>query len=185
MCHAELVSASLANASIYMKIVCLTEFFPKTDDGEITGGVEARCFFVSKYLKDFGHQISIISRPTTHWTTANWQSLPERFIFTVQMIIKGFQTNFDIVEGTNYTNHLVAVLLGFLKQKPVVCWYADVFVGDWVKNVGLVGIIGEISERILFKIPFVNYIAISQATKDKLIKNGVPPQKISVIYCGV
>ena len=168
-----------------MKIVCLTEFFPKTDDGEITGGVEARCFYVSKYLKDFGHKVTIISRPPNLWTTANWQSLPERLVYTIKIVIQGLRTDFDIVEGTNYTNHLVAAFLGFIKQKPVVCWYADVFAGAWIKNVGPVGIIGEIAERILFKIPFVNYIAISQTTKNKLIKNGVPEEKISVVYCGV
>lgn len=168
-----------------MKIVCLTEFFPKSNDGEITGGVEARCFFVGKYLKSFGHEVTVISRANTSWTTATWQSIPERFFFMVKMIIQGLRADFDIVEGTNYTNHLVAVFLGFLKQKPVVCWYADVFVGDWIKNVGLVGLIGEISERILFKIPLVNYIAISRFTKNKLIKNGVPSEKISVVYCGV
>ena len=143
-----------------MKILLLTEFFPKSNKGEITGGVEARCFFVSKYLKNFGHQVIIISRSTNRWTTANWQSLPERFIFTIQTVIRGLQTDFDIVEGTNYTNHLVAALLGFIKQKPVVCWYPDVFVGTWIKNFGLVGIIGEIVERVLFKILIVNYIAI-------------------------
>ena len=168
-----------------MKILLLAEFFPETNNGEINGGVEAYCFFVSKYLKDFGHNVSIISRSSNQWTIASWRSLPERFFFTAKMIIQGLQTDFEIVEGTNYTNHLVAVFLGFLKQKPIVCWYADVFVGEWINNVGLVGIIAEITERILFKIPGINYIAISQATKDKLIKNGVPEEKISVVYCGV
>lgn len=168
-----------------MKILLLTEFLPKSENVEITGGVEARSYFVSRFLKSFGHNITIISRANTSWTTASWQSIPERIVFTVKTIIQGLQADFDVVEGTNYTNHLVAVLLGFLKQKPIVCWYADVFAGEWVKNVGLVGIFGELAERILFKIPFVNYIAISQTTKDKLVKNGVPKEKISVIYCGV
>lgn len=168
-----------------MKILLLTEFFPVSEKEEITGGVEARCFFVSKYLKDFGHNVKIISRSANRWTIASWRSFPERFVFTARMIIQGMQTNFDIVEGTNYTNHLVAVLLGFLKNKPAVCWYADVFVGQWFKNIGGVGIFGEIAERLLFKVPGVNYIAISQTTKNKLIKNGVPEEKITVIYCGV
>lgn len=168
-----------------MKILLLAEFFPESNKGEINGGVEARCFFVSKYLKDFGHNVTIISRSANRWTIASWRSIPERFFFTARMIIQGMQSNFDIVEGTNYTNHLVAVLLGFLKQKPVVCWYPDVFVGQWFKNIGGVGIFGEIAERLLFKIPGVNYIAISQTTKEKLVKNGLPEEKITVIYCGV
>lgn len=168
-----------------MKILLLTEFFLDSDKGEINGGVEARCFFVSNQLKSFGHQVRIIFRPASSWTPANWQSLPQRFIFTARMIIQGVQADFDIVEGTNYTNHLVAVLLGVLKQKPVICWYADVFAGEWIKNVGLVGVFGELAEWILFKIPFVNYIAISNAVKSKLVKNGVPDEKISVVYCGV
>ena len=167
-----------------MNILLLTEFFPDSNDGEITGGVEARCFYVSRYLQKFGNKVQIISRPKSKWSPATFSSLPERIIFTGRMILTGLKSDFDIVEGTNYTNHLVAALLGFLKQKPVVCWYADVFAGEWVKNVGLVGILGEIAERALFILPFVNYIAISKATKEKLIKQGVSPGKIKIIYCG-
>lgn len=170
-----------------MKILLLTEFFPTSDRGEITGGVEARCFFVSKYLRQKGHKVLVLARPTSGsiWQPPIWQSVPERIIFTAKTVLRSLSMDFDIVEGTNFSNHLVAALVGFIKQKLVVCWYPDVFLGRWQKIAGSVGFLGEIAERTLFILPFINYIAISESTKSKLIKSGVNRSKIKVIYCGV
>ena len=34
-----------------MKLLLLSEFFPASENGEISGGVEARNFFLAKYFK--------------------------------------------------------------------------------------------------------------------------------------
>jgi hypothetical protein len=44
-----------------MRIIIMTEFFPATDAGEITGGIEASCFYLSKYLRQRGHQVTVLA----------------------------------------------------------------------------------------------------------------------------
>lgn len=170
-----------------MRLLWLTDFFPKSENGEITGGVEARCFFVKRHLESRGANVKIIARLTTGktWLPPSLASVPERIIFTLTSIIKGLQEDFDIVEGTNFATYTSAWLIGFLKSKPVVFWYPDVFLGNWVENTGFSGYIGELVEKIILKLPVKKYIAISKQTREKLIDNGVNPNKIQVIYCGI
>lgn len=169
-----------------MRILWITEFFPKTDQGEITGGVEARCFFVKKYLEKKGHKIKIIARETTGsvWHTASFTSLFDRIIFTFKALFEGLKADFDLIEGSNSATFPVAFLVGFLKRKPIFFWYPDVFQGTWTKKFGLVGILGDISDWVLFRLPVSKYIAISNSTRDKLIAKGIPQDRIVVVYCG-
>lgn len=170
-----------------MRILWLTEFFPATDQGEITGGVESRCFFVSKYLRRQGYEVSIIARKTSGavWHPPSLSSLPERLIFTLKAFQKGMESDFDLIEGTNSATYPVAWLLGTLKRKPIIYWYPDVFQGTWTKKFGLVGVLGDLSDWLLFHLPGARYLAISQSTKDKLVAKGVAKDTIGVLYCGV
>ena len=110
--------------------------------------------------------------------------MPRRILMTWQKIIEGLCSDFDLIEGENFSNHIIATVLGAIKRKPVVCWYPDVFIGSWLKLAGTVGVLGEIAERVLLCWPGINFIAISQTTKKKLVNFGVPKRKVTVIYCG-
>jgi len=172
-----------------MKILWITEFFPASDKGEITGGVEARCF-VKKYLKKLGNDVTIIGEKTTgkRWAHLSFRSLGAQIIFLSRIFLQTLQkvgSDFDIVEGTNYPTYFFAWLLGIVRRKPIIFWYPDVFRGHWVENIGPAGLLGEIVESIVLMLPGAQYIAISHATKEKLVKWGVSANKIKVIYCGV
>ena len=167
-----------------MKILWITEFFPQSSKAEITGGVEARCFYVKRYLEKSGHDIQVLFR-SKQGGTLSWSSLPLQALFLVRCFWTGLRTDFDLVEGTNFLTYFLAWILGVLKHRPVVFWYPDVFAGKWQEYVGIIGIFGEFMEGFILKLPGVFYIAISQTTKDKLIKNGVQERRISVVYCGV
>jgi glycosyltransferase involved in cell wall biosynthesis len=54
-----------------------------------------------------------------------------------------------------------------------------------MKNIGPAGVIGELVERIVLLLPVDKYIAISETTKEKLVKAGVKKNKIEIVYCGV
>ncbi len=169
-----------------MKALWITEFFPASSQAEITGGVEARCYYVSRHLEKLGHKVAVIARKTggQTWTNASFSSLPQRIRFVAVSLIRGLQSDFDVIEGTNFTTYPVAWTVGTLKHKPVIFWYADVFLGNWVKTVGPVGLLGEIAERVILKLPVNRYVAISESTRDKLIRAGIPKGKIDVVYCG-
>lgn len=183
-----------------MKLLLLSEFFPRSEKGEITGGVEARNFYLAKYFK--GEIITFASKDNDSEKDAKIfcakvkrlgfaygytqkTSLIKRFIFAFSCIFHASK-DFDIVEGTNFFTHFAAIMIGKMHKKQIVLWYPDVWVGEWVKNVGASGIFGEILERINLKLgKNAKYISISKSTKEKLIKHGIPESNIAVIPCGV
>lgn len=170
-----------------MKILWLTEFYPQSDKGEITGGVEARCFFVGRYLRRSDCKIEIIARKTSGevWDTARIGSIPRRIIFLLGCIVRSILGDFDLIEGCNFITYPVAWLSGTIHRKPVVYWYADVYAGRWQEIAGRVtGNLMEIWEKVCLQLPGVHFVAISEETKRKLISQGVSPERVTVIYCG-
>ncbi len=170
-----------------MQILVVTEFLPSSDRGEITGGVEAYCHYVGRELER-EHDVTFIADRTDgeRWDHASLGSIPRRLLFLVKALVQGLRTDADLVMGTNYVVHPVAWLIGVLRRRPVVFWYPDVLIGQWRNGqFGRVsGIIGELSERLILRLPVARYIAISQSTADKLVAHGIAPERIDVIPCG-
>lgn len=184
-----------------MKILIVSEFFPTGKDLKFTGGVETRNLFVSKYLAKkhqvtiltsrikgsyereviFGAKVIRVGHDLSYKATAG--DLINRIKFIQQAIKKGESLDADIIEGTNFITHLIAYKIAKAKKVPVVAWYPDVWLGSWIKNSGIVGILGEILERINLYLKFSTIIAISSQTKNKLIK--YTSGKIIVIPCGI
>jgi len=81
--------------------------------------------------------------------------------------------------------HPVAWLIGRLRGRPVVQWYADVFLGKWRTDFGVAGWLGEVVERVSLFLPADHYIPISQSVAKKLERRGIPPALMTVIPCGV
>lgn len=189
-----------------MKILFITEFFPEDDSLRFTGGVESYNYYLVKALakinfvtvicqknssKDynqhpFGSNIKILRVGKGSKVSASFSSIPDRLTFIISALLTGLRQDFDIVQGNNFVTYLPAFLIGRLKNKPVVAWYADVFLGEWIKLLGWsTGTIGEISERISLKLNWDKIIALSHSTKDKLIMQKIPSKKIEVVYAGV
>lgn len=166
-----------------MKILLITEFFPSNNRLVFTGGVEARTFYLARAL-GHEHQIKVISRQPNS-VSASFFSLSSRLTFFFRAIIEGLQSEANIVEGSNWVTHIPAFIIARLKGVPAVAWYPDVFIGSWKEKFGILGIFGEITERIIIKLPWSHIIALSQQTKKKLIKSGISAKKISVVYAGV
>lgn len=167
-----------------MRVLLLTEFFPATAAGEITGGVEARCFYVARSLGD-RYTIRVLAARTdgSVWAAASAASIPRRIGFMVRMLWFGLRIPADLVEGTNQVVHPVAWLIARLRRKPLVYFYADVFIGQW-NRLGSAGWIGELIERISIRLLADRYIAITETVAAKLRQHGVPPTRIEVIPCG-
>lgn len=184
-----------------MKILLVTEFFPTGKDLKFTGGVEARTFYTAKYLAK-NHQITILTtrlkgskglqrmfnfevirvgKPQDYRATAT--GILSRLSFIRDAIKKSRKINADIVEGTNFITHFIAIWIGAKKKIPRVAWYPDVWIGSWLQNAGAIGFLGEIVERLNLKIGFSAYIAVSRQTKNKLKK--YVKGKINIIPCGV
>lgn len=190
-----------------MKIILLTEFFPQGKNLVYSGGVETRTFFIAKNLSK-KHEVKIITSrqpkskpfermhgfevyrvgPEARYTSGS-PSLSDVFFrprFFIAALVKCLELDFDIIDGGNFNAHSIAKIASIVKKKPVVFWYPDVFIGNWIKTTGLVfGVIGFVLEKINLKFGPNHFISISKETTKKLIKNGISPNKISIIYCGV
>jgi glycosyltransferase involved in cell wall biosynthesis len=184
-----------------MKILLVSEFFPAGKDLKFSGGVEARTFFVAKHLaqrhkvtvitsrlkgskkseKMFGFQIIRVGNQRDY--VASTGNLIARVKFIKDAVSVGKSKPADVVEGTNYISHFIARRIGTYQKIPVVFWYPDVWIGSWFKNTGVIGIFGEILERINLALGASAYIVISKQTENKLKK--FVKSKLSVIYCGV
>jgi glycosyltransferase involved in cell wall biosynthesis len=186
-----------------MKILILSEFFPQGENPEFTGGVEARNYFLAKYLpkdNDVAVFCSRISSLNNRLLTTDYKLVPlgfsrsylqsgdlfKRIFFVFACVAKGLRTDFDVCDGSNFVTHLAALILGILKGKPIVFWYADVWVGRWMKNIGITGFFGEIIERIVLTLGKKSkFIAISEYTKRNLIINKISEKNIYIIPLGV
>lgn len=184
-----------------MKILLVTEFFPTGKDLRFSGGVEARTFFVAKYLAT-KHQISVLASqdkispsqeklnnitiyrvgPCQNYS-ATAQNVIARIKYVRQAINFGKTINVDIVDGSNFIAHLIAKEIAKSQKIPLVFWYPDLWIGSWIKNAGVFGILGEILERLNLARGANAYIAISKSTAQKLKK--YIQGKVHIIACGV
>lgn len=184
-----------------MRILFISEFFPTSGDLRYSGGVEARNYFVAKNLAK-KHQVYVVTSrlpgskksekyqrvniyrigPKRHYD-ASLASILARIKFAISAIKFAKSQAVDIVDGSNFIAHFIAKIISINQKIPVVAWYPDIWIGSWIKNVGLKGIIGEILERANIKLGFDAYIAISN-TKAKYLR-GYAHDKVAVIKCAV
>lgn len=186
-----------------MKIVMITEYFPQSEDCEIRGGVEARCFYVARELAR-KHEVTVISALEPNMPTEQTLdgirivrcgktreyhqtgALRERLSFMRQAYKLGIKLDADLVEGTNFMSYLPAYYVARKKRRPSVALYADVWVGRWIHNIGLIqGIMGEVLEWFVLSRNWSYLIAISRFTQKNLLKCGVQEKKLKLIYLGV
>lgn len=187
-----------------MKILLVVEYFPETTNGEIRGGVESHAFYVASELskrhsvfvlcareknqprESHLNNISVFRCGFEH-SFVQGGSLFSRLSFLISSIKKGRSMNIDIVDGYNFISYIAAFFIT-LRRKRVkrVATYNDVWVGEWIKNVGFFsGILGELLERFALFVSWDKFIAISEYTKFKLIKRKIDTNKIAVVPCGV
>jgi glycosyltransferase involved in cell wall biosynthesis len=173
---------------VRMKILIVTELFPDSDVAEVTGGVENRVYYVVRRLRQ-RHDVKVLAGGTasgTQWRPASIRSIPLRLRRMLSLFWRGLRADFDVVESSILVVHPIAFLLGRLKRRPAVFWYPDVLIGQWRGGAfsRLAGVIGEVYERLVLKLPVDRYIVISESTRDKLLARGVKPERIAIIHCG-
>ena len=113
-----------------------------------------------------------------------------RFSFTFLSVPKVIQLahQHDIVHTTTYNAAFPAVLGGKLVGKKVFVTFHEVwgnlwkqlpFISFWQKNAYY------LFEQLLLKLPFDCFIAVSEFTRKKLTRQGVPTKKVIRIYNGI
>lgn len=189
-----------------MNYLLLTEYFPESEQAELTGGVESRCFHIVKELaKNKDNSITVLCSyqpgqqrisyvfgvkiircgPTMPYSSNG--NIIKRFLFSYTLYSNGKKlTNINAVEGASFITYPPAYFIGRkVKAKKIATWH-ETWVGEWIKNKGwLTGIFGEVWERLSLKLKWDKIIAVSEFTKNKLIETGIPKDKIKVIPNGL
>ena len=185
-----------------MNIGIVSEYFPKSEELEIRGGAEARAFHIAKNLAKKKDVTIITSRE--HGTKRDDEILGMRIFrvgksrrysqagsfigritFIKEAIKIGKQQDFDIVEGANFLSYAAAWKIGEHLDIPRVITYHDVWIGKWIKNIGISGVFGEILERYTRSKKWDLIIANSNYTKENLESFGFMSNIIITIHNGV
>lgn len=189
-----------------MKILLVTEFFPQGKDLKFSGGVEARTYFLAKYLAKkhdvhiictrqenssalerlSGIRVHRVGPPLKYSETGSIFETPSKLLFILAAIKESAYLKPDIVDGSNFIAHLISKQISDQKKIPAVFWYPDVFIGKWLETSGIIsGSAGWLLEKFNFLRGADHFIAISASTANKLKNQNVDLKKISQIPCGV
>ncbi len=187
-----------------MRLLLVSEYFPDSATGTITGGVEARTWFLSRLLAH-RHDVTVITswrrsqlrfqtidgvkvyRPGRHHEYANEGKAGSRFRFALAAYRLGCRLGpFDIVDGCTWIAYPPAFFIARKVGARAVASYNEVWCGLWIDTKGwIVGVLGEIWERLSLRLSWDHFIAISRFTAKRLTAYGVPAGSITVIPCGV
>jgi glycosyltransferase involved in cell wall biosynthesis len=113
-----------------------------------------------------------------------------RFLFTVfsfPYVLKRARKA-DVIHTASYNSAPVSFLAGFFLRKKVVITFHEVWGKLWLQlpfTSKWLLMCFYYYEKFILKLPFHKYIAVSDATKKALIKNGIQEEKIVRIYNGV
>jgi len=185
-----------------MKIGIVTEYFPQSKDCETRGGIETRCFYIARELVK-RHSVVIIAssepgapkeqafdgikiircgKPKEHCHAGR---VKERLSFMRQTYKIGSELDLDLIEGEDFVSYLPVYYIAEKKHIPSLAWYADVWIGRWIRNIGIQGIMEEVLERFILSRNWTYFIAISEFTQNNLLNYGVEEGKLKLIHCGV
>ncbi len=182
-----------------MNICMITEYFPHSDDLEIKGGVEVCAFNEAKELSKYNNVTVLTSNDennTNEFTIDNIHviccgkkrgytqkgSFIKRLNFMKEAYKIGKQLeNIDIVIGYNFITYPVAWKVSQKLDIPIVARYHDVWIGRWIKTIGVTGIFGEVVERYFLKQDIDLILPVSDYTKNNLLEY-IEEEKLQTIH---
>lgn len=187
-----------------MNILIITEYFPKNEEEETTGGVETRClneikelskkhkvFIITSWRKGLKREQKIfgakVYRVGMNHKYSNKGSVFSRLMFAIFAYKKGILLkNIDVVNGYSFISYLPALKISKKLNIPRIITYSEVWKGRWIKIKGFfTGILGELWEGLVLKSSWDKIVAISDETKNQLMENGILEDKIALIYNGI
>lgn len=181
-----------------MKICFVTEYFPRSKDLEIKGGAEAAAFNEAYFLSK-NHEITVLTSfeegMEKKVAIGNIQviacgkkrsytqkgSFKNRISFMKAAYDVGKGLDFDLIVGYNFITYISAWKISQKLNIPCVARYHDVWIGNWVKNIGFFGIAGEILERYFLSRDIDLILPVSNFTA-KNLENYFPKDKIAVVH---
>lgn len=163
------------------------------------GGAEQLFAQLTSALVKNGYEVSVVT--TRHRsdlpTKEVWKGVKiyrvlcvNRYFFTVLSLGRILQQarQCDFIHTTTYNAAIPAYLVGKLLNKKVIITFHEVWGKLWLKLPFIASWQKQLYyafERLLLNLSFDRYIAVSNYTKGRLARAGIPTEKISMIYNGL
>ncbi len=117
-------------------------------------------------------------------------NLINRFFFTVLSIPRIYKAaqKCDFIHTTSYNAGFPAIIAGMANRKKVIITFHEVWGKLWFKMPFLsypMKVLHFMYEYMLLKLPFSVFVAVSMATREKLISAGIRKSNIVHIYNGI
>ena len=163
------------------------------------GGVEIVFKNLCESLAAQGHRVDIITHKMKN--TASFEVINcvhvhripcfgSRYLFTFLAVPKVLELarKADIIHTTTFNGAPPAWLAAKIAKKPVILTVHEVWVGKWkqLTEMGtLQALLHDLLERLIYTLPFSQYVCVSHSTKTRLDAIGVPKARSHVIHNGL
>lgn len=177
-----------------MKFLFVLEFYHPH-----IGGVESLFKKIVDSLADRGHHITVL----TNKHDTDLPSIEEnrniivkrvaygnRYAFTFLAWFHAFKLSKDVdfIHTTSYNAAIPAWIAAKLRRKEIIITFHEYWGLLWDELPWMSGFskwLHALFERILVKLDFDQFVAVSEYTKDELIRAGVSSNKVTRIYNGI
>ncbi|MBU1622047.1 MAG: glycosyltransferase family 4 protein, partial [Nanoarchaeota archaeon] len=163
------------------------------------GGVEIVFKTLAEGLIKKGHQVNLVThqlKNTKKFEIINGVKVhripcfDSRYLFTflsIPKIIKLAQKA-DLIHTTTFNGAPPAWLVSKIKNKPCLLTVHEVWVNQWQQITEMSktkATFHNFLEKLIYKLKFTKYIAVSNSTKNQLVNLRIPETKITVIHNGI
>jgi glycosyltransferase involved in cell wall biosynthesis len=178
-----------------MKICLVAELFPPNLGGaefalsRIVEGLAAEGVEVTVITSRFDRRLprrehiagyTIIRVPVFPFLKRFWFLL-----FSLPLVFR-YARRCDLIQGSTFAGAVPAALAGMFLRKTRVLLVHEIMGKQWFRlepNI-LRSTFYWLTERIIVRLPFHRYVAVSDHTKRTLVSDGVPEDKVEVVYHG-
>jgi glycosyltransferase involved in cell wall biosynthesis len=115
------------------------------------------------------------------------RSIREALIYSLKVLPPLLKADYDVIDCNQfpYFPCFSGKIAAFFKRKPLVITWLEVWDGYWSEYLGTTrGRVGRVIEDLTMRLPD-GIVAISQTTKDDLVRCKVKPECIDVIPVGI
>jgi glycosyltransferase involved in cell wall biosynthesis len=186
-----------------LKVALVSEYFPHTNAGEITGGVESMSYYLARSLaarcdvtvytswREGFARSNEIAGVRVHRVGKAHRLAGEGAAFSRLRFARSAckalceRGGVDVVDAMNFTVYPHAYRAARSIGAAAVATWHEVWLGKWLWHKGwITGMLGSIWERHAMRLDWDRIIAVSDATAGLLKQHGVDARKIRTVHNG-
>lgn len=163
------------------------------------GGAEIVFKNLAENLVKQGHEVDLVThrlKNTPKFEIINGVKVHRincfhnRYCFTFFSVPKALRLarKSDIIQTTTFNGAPASWLVGKLNRKKVVLTVHEVWLDKWKEITDFSKIscfLHNLLEKAIYALRYDHYVAVSNSTKQDLIRSGIPEEKVTTVYNGL